>query len=665
MGFEYARDSYVDLNNIKNAQRDQKQRQGGEFFKESSGNSSKNQTSFRRKEGARVAQDAKSASAVAAAGISGYGGCASGKSALSGRAEELGRVFPSYDGLFYEPCEVDDEEELPIWEMTGNDPWMNDDSISAASDENSSYPSSGKLSIAACERIFTVPEVYEEIRLGDHSRCKLKGNNSIFAGSDQEPCNNIFHCFNPWKRSVNPILNRSVTPIPEGQDSDARNYTPWYPHFSPSEHSIPTQKGEQQNLICATKQSSLAVQLYLGMPASYRKSFHPSLYKVCLDDSEEEGDGGGRRRARILGYDHNITYPTSGMPNAINSKASSALANSKKCKVYFSELKRVLRVRKFTPQESIEIWFQREDFEYFRSEMTLLVQESESSRELAQVWFEAHENKRKGTVQTSGTCGEGVRDSHGCSTDTDDRSVGSSSKHAMSRSWWHDYNHSRRGLERYASPGQARQILASYKVAVQKVLAEQQQQRLLSLVCIPGSQSPDKIAEVYHEYTAWSRDLALAAGASDADAVRTNFDDNKRHTREYYMLKQVVASGFKVHKHMPRFMYPKCITPTGFMDETETLYFGGKKPSSLFDNIVRIISKRNRSLTGEEAREEMSHLRTKDLRGPVSPSLLVSLHTKEQANSKMAGDVPEPSKAKLDSMQKRMAEKAKNFPFQQ
>ncbi|KAL3806405.1 hypothetical protein ACHAXA_006327 [Cyclostephanos tholiformis] len=652
MGFEYARDSYVDLINVKNERHDQKQRQETKIFKETSGKSLKKQTSFRTNKGggeARLVGDAKSASASAAAGVGGYGGCASSKSAFSGKV-----VYPSQDGHFFDPCEVDDEEEFPIWEMTGNDPWKNDDSIASASGENSSHPCSGTLSIAACERIFTVPEVYEEIQLRDHSARKLKGNNSIFDGRDQEPCDNIFHCFNPWKRSL--------TPIVEGQDAGSRNSTPGHLHRLPSEISILIHEGQQHNQICATKLSSLAVQLYLGMPGSYRQSFHPSFYKICLDDSVEDGDSGGRTRARIVGYDHNIIYPTSGMINANDSKASSALAKSKKRKVYFSELKRVLRVRKFTCQESSEIWFQREDFEYFRSEMTLLVQESEASRELAQVWFEAHENRRKGTVQPLETCEEGAYDSHCMSTN--DCSVGSSAKQVLSRSWWHDYNHSRRGLERYASPGQARQILASYKVAVNKVLAEQQRQRLLSIICVPGSQNPDKIAEVYHEYTAWSRDLALAAGASDADAVRTNFDDEKRHTREYYMLKQVVASGFKVHKHMPQFMYPKCITPTGFMDETETLYFDGKKTSSLLDNIAKIFSKRNRSLTGAEAREEMSHLHTKDMQGPVSPSLLASLHAKEQVNTKMAADVPE-NKAKLDSTQKSMAERAKNFPFQQ
>jgi hypothetical protein len=664
MGFENARDSYSDLTNIKNGQRDQKHLSEGKLVKGTSGKSLKKQTSFRKKEGGGgcfSVRDAASASAVATGDIGGYGNFASGASAFSGQAENLERGFSSYNDLFYEPCEVDanDEEQLPIWEMTGSDPWKIDYFLAAAGGENSNQIHSNTSSIAECERIFTVPEVYDLMQMRKHSAHKLMRNDSKFDGTDQELCGNILSCFNPWKQSV--------TPIKGVQDPDFSDAMPGHLHGVPSKNSTVSHEGEQQNLKSSMKHSSMAVQLYFGMPASIRKSFHPSLYKVHLDDLVEEGDDGGsayvRKRASIVGYDHNITY-ASGVTDGVDSDASSTLSKSMKRKVYFSELKRVLHVRKFTPKESIEIWYQREDFEYFRSEMTLLVQENEASRELAQVWFEAHENGRKGTGQPLKTCEEGIDDSHG--RRTVDSNFGSPAKQTTSRSeyWWHDYDHSRRGLERYASPGQARQILASYKVAVHKVLGEQQRQRLLSYFCIPGSLNPDKIAEVYHEYTAWSRDLALAAGASDADAVSTNFDDDKRHTREYYMLKQVVASGFKVHKRMPKFMYPKCITPTGFIDERETLYVDGKKTSGLLDRVVKIMSKSSPSLTGEEAREEMSHLHTKDLQGPVSPSLLVSLHAQERTNGKLVGDLDQ-NKARAEALQKSMAEKAKNFPFHQ
>lgn len=180
------------------------------------------------------------------------------------------------------------------------------------------------------------------------------------------------------------------------------------------------------------------------------------------------------------------------------------------------------------------------------------------------------------------------------------------------------------------------------------------------------------------EYTAWSRDLALAAGASDADAVRTNFDDDRRHTREYYMLKQVVSAGYKVHKHMPQFMLPKCIKPKGFIDEAETLYVDGRRGGaggegkdhgSILGSMVRRAAGEARPpLTGEEAREEMSVPDSKDLEGPVSPALAPSLQkqaTEEKPGSKKGdGAAHGPGKAE-PAKRKSLASKAKNFPFQQ
>ena len=44
------------------------------------------------------------------------------------------------------------------------------------------------------------------------------------------------------------------------------------------------------------KHSSMAVQLYLGMPAFVRRSFAPSMFKVRLDDDGQALKGGDRRK---------------------------------------------------------------------------------------------------------------------------------------------------------------------------------------------------------------------------------------------------------------------------------------------------------------------------------------------------------------------------------
>mmetsp|Transcript_20957 Transcript_20957/g.45709 ORF Transcript_20957/g.45709 Transcript_20957/m.45709 type:complete len:426 (-) Transcript_20957:106-1383(-) len=142
--------------------------------------------------------------------------------------------------------------------------------------------------------------------------------------------------------------------------------------------------------------------------------------------------------------------------------------------------------------------------------------------------------------------------------------------------WWHKYGDSRRGLERYASPDEAPQILDSYDMAVYQVLAEQQRQRRWNWWrCCSSSGSsradaadtdgPERIARVYKEFTAWSRDLALASGASDADAVACDFDDGRRKSREYFLLKQLSSNQMRIHKRAPDFMVPPGLQPTGYL----------------------------------------------------------------------------------------------------
>ena len=126
----------------------------------------------------------------------------------------------------------------------------------------------------------------------------------------------------------------------------------------------------------------------------------------------------------------------------------------------------------------------------------------------------------------------------------------------------------------------------------------------------------------------------------------TIVDEDKRHTREYYLLKQCIASGNLVHKHMPQFMLPKCISPKGFLDETKTLYT--RRTGSLAD--------------GAEARAEMSLL-SSPVAGPVAPALVPSL----QANKEWLYNSTKPCAVGSGVLvhSKSLAEKAKNYPFQQ
>ncbi|KAL9182386.1 hypothetical protein ACHAXT_013038 [Thalassiosira profunda] len=670
MGLENARDSYVDLLEIKRSQQERRENRQVPQPRERRFDVQPlaKRTSF------RVRRDV------------GAGGAGEGAGGVPGPAEdgggpgasEGGFAF-SYDEPCYEPCEVEDEDEesWPVWEMAGvADPWRGGEggkvdlsSVTVGGAGRGSFGGGDErknTSIAECERIFTVPEVYEEMQ---HQRAMRMSSmvlreDSRSGDSGGGPCEGILNCFAPWKQ------HQSIHSHSGGKSAFVD---------TASAKNDEEEGDEELNPRGIMKRSSLAVQLYLGLPASMRRSFTPSLFKVRRPGLEDAKSGGSSRASlvgdnyvrdgQVIAMGVNGGSSAHAKSNVRSDNANGARAERKKSfKVHFSELKRVLRVHKFTEDQAVEVWFQREDFEFFRNEMTLLVQEDGASRELAEVWLDANEWERRRSSTGDGSDDNNDEGGDGAYAPRHNRDDSNAS--TRSRSWWHDYDHSRRGLERYASPGQARQILASYKVAVQKVLGEQQRQRFLHCLCIPRAHDPAKIAEVYHEYTAWSRDLALAAGASDADAVRTNFDDDRRHTREYYMLKQVVASGYRVHKHMPNFMLPKCITPRGFLDEAESLYVDGASHRALHSPPE---FSRRRSLlgsiggekeqSGEEAREEMSRLDSRELEGPVMPQLAPSLQVAHAANSPPP---PSGSARKADAGKgKSMAKKALNYPFQQ
>ena len=94
--------------------------------------------------------------------------------------------------------------------------------------------------------------------------------------------------------------------------------------------------------------------------------------------------------------------------------------------------------------------------------------------------------------------------------------------------WWCKFGHSRRGLEYILSIEEGRQRQRSVTNAVRSILDEQRRQKLTR------TKDPKKLSLVSMQYTTWARDLALAAGRADAEAVRSNFDA-KAKSRFHYL----------------------------------------------------------------------------------------------------------------------------------
>jgi hypothetical protein len=92
--------------------------------------------------------------------------------------------------------------------------------------------------------------------------------------------------------------------------------------------------------------------------------------------------------------------------------------------------------------------------------------------------------------------------------------------------WWCKFGHSRRGLEHIASMEEGRERQRNVNASIAAVMKEQQRQRM-------SGKDVYKLATSGRTYTSWARDLALAAGAADAEAVRANFDTNAKNRAHY------------------------------------------------------------------------------------------------------------------------------------
>merc|ERR1712176_1034027 len=117
----------------------------------------------------------------------------------------------------------------------------------------------------------------------------------------------------------------------------------------------------------------------------------------------------------------------------------------------------------------------------------------------------------------------------------DDKEVEDSSSSTSGNKWWCKFGHSRRGLEHVVSSREGKARQQAVLLAVSKVMEEQQRQRKAR------TKDPNKLRNISLQYTSWARDLALAAGAADAEAVSSNFDQAAK-TRAHYYAKKMTGS---------------------------------------------------------------------------------------------------------------------------
>ena len=195
--------------------------------------------------------------------------------------------------------------------------------------------------------------------------------------------------------------------------------------------------------------------------------------------------------------------------------------------VTFSSMARVLPVLARTEMSlylKSMIWWQRTDYDDFKKAGRIIAKAmlqggSEIWLETSNAWGKRQdrrsENKDGKNIGASSEYISALR-KYGVNEEEknidDDDDVGNK--------WWCKIDHSRRGLEHIVSIEEGRQRQRLVNAAVTAVLEEQRRQRITR-------RDHKKISAISMQYTSWAKDLALAAGEADYEAVRSNFSSKK------------------------------------------------------------------------------------------------------------------------------------------
>ncbi len=228
------------------------------------------------------------------------------------------------------------------------------------------------------------------------------------------------------------------------------------------------------------------------------------------------GNSGTRRRSLFPSYEEK-------KPRTSNS-------------VIFSPMARVVTVKSrndMSFDEKGDVWWQKNDYEDFRK----------TGRIITRAMLEGG-----GEVWLTGGSSSSIASKKKKNED------GSDSTDETGDKWWHKFGHSRRGLEHVVSFEEGRQRQMNVKTAIRAVLDEQARQKMYK------REDAEKLRHVALHHTMWARDLALASGASDEDAVDQSFSEGRK-SREFFLLKmsrnKAPTGSVKVDpQNVPLFMQP-------------------------------------------------------------------------------------------------------------
>ena len=217
--------------------------------------------------------------------------------------------------------------------------------------------------------------------------------------------------------------------------------------------------------------------------------------------------------------------------------------------INFNPMARVLTIpsRKDIPlHQKAQVWWQKCDYDEFKKTGRIISKAMECGG--SEIWLASSNawGKRAATSQSKPRAieqSDSDREydkalSKYVTEEKKDESEGGGDSYGSK--WWCKFGHSRRGLEHIASSSEGKARQQSVLTAIRMVMEEQKRQRA------NRTKDPNKLRNVAMQYTSWARDLALAAGSADAEAVASNFDPAAA-SRAHHFAKRLNVNTSSVH----------------------------------------------------------------------------------------------------------------------
>ena len=260
----------------------------------------------------------------------------------------------------------------------------------------------------------------------------------------------------------------------------------------------------------------------------------PTLKGILKMTKLKPKDGGNRADASVKGSGKRSLFST--MYTQERNSSLQEKSNHTHT-VEFSPMARVVSIQSsqtMTPSEKASVWWERQDYADFKKTARLVAKAMLQGG--SEVWLMTNpswkSSKGRGDSSSSSRWGEQAKEQK---------------EEPMGDKWWCKFGHSRRGLEHIASPEEGKERQKNVLQSRLAVIQEQNRQQRSHLWM-----DADRIRQVYVRYNSWSRELCLAAGASDAEAVRSNFRDQGR-SRAFYLYKHRITAS-PTSNHVPDFM---------------------------------------------------------------------------------------------------------------